>query len=156
MHGAAAQSSGGGDAASGGPARPRSGSPSVSRVLASRVPSSRPRPSIDASRSVDGVQDRTPPRHHEAPRMALAAGSRLGPYEILAPIGAGGMGEVYKARDTRLDRVVAIKVLPSHLAERPELRLRFEREANAISSLSHPHICTLFDVGLESGVGYLV
>ena len=88
--------------------------------------------------------------------MALAPGSRLGPYEILAPIGAGGMGEVYKARDTRLDRVVAIKVLPSHLAERPDLRERFEREAKAISSLSHPNICTLFDVGHESGVDYLV
>src|SRR5256885_49252 len=77
--------------------------------------------------------------------MTLVPGSRLGPYEILAPIGAGGMGEVYKARDTRLDRVVAIKVLPSHLAERPDLRERFEREAKAISSLSHPNICTLFD-----------
>ena len=88
--------------------------------------------------------------------MALAPGSRLGPYEILTPIGAGGMGEVYKARDTRLDRVVAIKVLPSHLADRPELRQRFEREAKAISSLSHPNICALFDVGLEAGVDYLV
>ena len=88
--------------------------------------------------------------------MALAAGSRLGPYEIVAPLGAGGMGEVYKAKDTRLDRVVAIKVLPSHLAEQPELRQRFEREAKAISSLSHANICTLFDVGNESGVDYLV
>ena len=88
--------------------------------------------------------------------MPLLAGSRLGPYEILGPIGAGGMGEVYKARDTRLDRVVAIKVLPSHLADRPELRQRFEREAKAISSLSHPNICALFDVGHESGVDYLV
>ncbi len=88
--------------------------------------------------------------------MPLVTGSRLGPYEILAPIGAGGMGEVYKARDTRLDRIVAIKVLPSHLADRPELRQRFEREAKAISSLSHPNICALFDVGHESGVDYLV
>ncbi len=88
--------------------------------------------------------------------MALTIGSRLGPYEILNPIGAGGMGEVYKARDTRLERIVAIKVLPSHLADRPELRQRFEREAKAISSLSHPNICTLFDVGQESGVDYLV
>src|SRR5207249_11414866 len=88
--------------------------------------------------------------------MTLAAASRLGPYEIIAPLGAGGMGEVYKAKDTRLDRIVAIKVLPSHLAERPDLRQRFEREAKAISSLSHPNICTLFDVGHESGVDYLV
>jgi Tol biopolymer transport system component len=88
--------------------------------------------------------------------MPLATGSRLGPYEIVAPIGAGGMGEVYKASDTRLERVVAIKVLPSHLAERPELRQRFEREAKAISSLSHPNICTLFDVGREAGTDYLV
>jgi Tol biopolymer transport system component len=88
--------------------------------------------------------------------MTLAAASRLGPYEIIAPLGAGGMGEVYKAKDTRLDRIVAIKVLPSHLADRPDLRQRFEREAKAISSLSHPNICALFDVGHESGVDYLV
>jgi serine/threonine protein kinase/WD40 repeat protein len=88
--------------------------------------------------------------------MTVESGSKFGPYEIIAPLGAGGMGEVYKARDTRLDRTVAIKVLPSHLAERPDLRQRFEREAKAISSLSHPNICTLFDVGHESGVDYLV
>ena len=88
--------------------------------------------------------------------MPIETGSRLGPYEILGPIGAGGMGEVYKARDTRLDRTVAIKVLPSHLSEHPELRQRFEREAKAISSLSHPHICTLHDVGHQDGVDYLV
>jgi len=72
--------------------------------------------------------------------MALISGTRLGPYEIVAPIGAGGMGEVYKAQDTRLDRTVAIKVLPEHLAENPELKARFEREAKAISQLNHPHI----------------
>src|SRR5437667_1303773 len=88
--------------------------------------------------------------------MMLAAGSRLGPYEILAPIGAGGMGEVYKAKDTRLDRIVAVKVLPSHLSQSPELKQRFEREARAISQLSHPHICTLHDVGNQDGVEYLV
>ena len=70
--------------------------------------------------------------------MALANGTRLGPYEILAPIGAGGMGEVYRARDTRLERTVAIKVLPAHLSANPELRQRFEREARTISSLNHP------------------
>jgi serine/threonine protein kinase len=81
--------------------------------------------------------------------MTLAAGSRLGPYEILAPLGAGGMGEVYKARDTRLDRTVAVKVLPTHLAATPESRQRFDREANTISQLSLPHICALHDVGRE-------
>jgi serine/threonine protein kinase len=88
--------------------------------------------------------------------MPLASGSRLGPYELVALLGAGGMGEVYKARDTRLDRLVAIKVLPSHTAERPEVRQRFEREARAVSALNHPHICALFDIGQEGGVDYLV
>ena len=75
--------------------------------------------------------------------MPLAAGARLGPYEIVAPLGAGGMGEVYRARDTRLEREVAIKVLNSALAATPELKQRFEREARAISQLNHPNICTL-------------
>jgi serine/threonine protein kinase len=88
--------------------------------------------------------------------MSISAGTRLGPYEILSPLGAGGMGEVYRARDTRLDRDVAVKVLPSHLSDNVELRQRFEREAKAISQLSHPHICALYDVGRESGVEYLV
>ncbi|HXH28114.1 MAG TPA: serine/threonine-protein kinase, partial [Candidatus Polarisedimenticolia bacterium] len=88
--------------------------------------------------------------------MPLQAGSRLGPYEIVAPLGAGGMGEVYRATDTRLDRVVAIKVLPAHLSSNPEMRQRLEREARAVSSLAHPHICTLFDVGHQEGVDYLV
>lgn len=88
--------------------------------------------------------------------MAIQTGSRLGPYEILAPLGAGGMGEVYRAKDTRLDRTVAIKVLPSHLSSTPEARQRFEREARAVSSLNHPHICTLHDVGNQDGVEYLV
>src|SRR5579862_898727 len=86
----------------------------------------------------------------------LSAGTRLGPYEVLAPLGAGGMGQVYRGRDTRLDRSVAIKVLPPHLAEDTELRRRFEREARVISSLSHPHICTLFDIGQHEGVEFLV
>ena len=88
--------------------------------------------------------------------MPLAGGTRFGPYEIVAPLGAGGMGEVYKARDTRLDRTVAIKVLPSHIADREELRLRFEREAHAVSSLKHPHICTLYDIGRENGTFFMV
>ncbi len=88
--------------------------------------------------------------------MPLKPGTRLGPYQVQAPLGAGGMGEVYKATDTRLDRLVAIKVLPSHVADDPELRQRFEREARAISSLSHPHICALFDIGQENGTDYLV
>ncbi len=88
--------------------------------------------------------------------MALAPGTRLGPYQIEGPLGAGGMGEVYLARDTRLERTVAIKVLPPHLADSPELLQRFEREARAASSLNHPHICTVFDVGQQSGLHYLV
>src|SRR5712672_3077257 len=88
--------------------------------------------------------------------MAILLGKRLGPFEILSSIGAGGMGEVYRARDTRLDRIVAIKVLPTHLADRSELRERFEREARTIASLNHPHICTLFDIGQQDGIDYLV
>ena len=88
--------------------------------------------------------------------MPLQAGTTLGPYEILSPLGAGGMGEVYKARDTRLDRTVAIKVLPEHVAADPDLKQRFEREAKTISSLNHPHICTLFDIGQEGDMAFLV
>ena len=88
--------------------------------------------------------------------MALDPGTRLGPYEIVAAIGAGGMGEVYKVHDTRLERVVAIKVLPEHLAVSSERRERFEREAKAISQLNHPNICTLYDVGHQDGVDFLV
>src|SRR5712691_8846685 len=88
--------------------------------------------------------------------MALQPKQRLGPYEILAAVGAGGMGEVYRARDTRLDRIVAIKVLPAHLADDPERRERFEREARTIASLNHPHICTLYDIGRQDGIDYLV
>ncbi|MFQ5717940.1 MAG: serine/threonine-protein kinase [Acidobacteriota bacterium] len=88
--------------------------------------------------------------------MTLSNGPRLGPYEIIAPAGAGGMGEVYRARDTRLARDVAIKVLPEHLSDHPDLRARFEREARAVSSLNHPHICTLHDIGHEDGIDYLV
>jgi eukaryotic-like serine/threonine-protein kinase len=88
--------------------------------------------------------------------MTLKPSTRLGPYEIGAPLGAGGMGEVYRARDTRLDRTVAIKVLPQHLADTPEARQRFEREARAVSALNHPHICTLHDVGSQDGIEYLV
>ena len=82
--------------------------------------------------------------------MALPPSTRLGPYEVLSSIGAGGMGEVYRARDTRLDRTVAIKILPTHLSFSPQARERFEREAKAISSLSHPHICPLYDVGHQT------
>src|SRR6266850_5330818 len=88
--------------------------------------------------------------------MTLSPGSRLGPYEILAPLGAGGMGEVYRARDTRLGRIVALQILPAHLSEKPAAKERFEREAKAISSLSHPNICPLYDVGSQDGIGYLV
>ncbi len=86
----------------------------------------------------------------------LAPGVRLGPYEVVGSLGAGGMGEVYRARDTRLDRLVAIKVLPAHLSVVPEFRQRFEREARAVAALAHPHICALYDVGLQDGVSFLV
>jgi eukaryotic-like serine/threonine-protein kinase len=88
--------------------------------------------------------------------MALTSGTKLGPYEIQSPLGTGGMGEVYRARDTRLDRTVAVKILPSHLSDKPEAKQRFEREARAISSLNHPNICTLYDVGQQDGVDFLV
>src|SRR5579864_3438435 len=88
--------------------------------------------------------------------MALTSGSRLGPYEIVSPLGMGGMGEVYRARDTRLDRDVAVKVLPTSLSSDLSLRQRLEREAKAISKLSHPHICTLHDIGHQDGVDFLV
>jgi eukaryotic-like serine/threonine-protein kinase len=88
--------------------------------------------------------------------MAMASGTRLGPYEIQSPLGAGGMGEVYRARDTRLDRDVAIKVLSGHFESSPSLKERFEREARTISQLSHPHICHLYDVGSQDGTDYLV
>src|SRR5438046_10119957 len=88
--------------------------------------------------------------------MTLSAGTRLGPYEILTPRGAGGMGEVYRARDTRLERAVAIKVLPRHLSASADLRERFEREAKTISQITHPHICALYDVNREGETEYLV
>jgi len=88
--------------------------------------------------------------------MALASGTKLGPYEILSPLGAGGMGEVYRGRDTRLDRSVAIKVLPAHLSSDPALKQRLERESKAISALQHPNICTLHDIGHQDGIDFLV
>jgi len=88
--------------------------------------------------------------------MPLQPGEKLGPYEVVAPLGAGGMGEVYRAKDTRLGRDVAIKILPQRLSTHPEMRERFEREARAISSLNHARICTLHDVGHQGGVDFLV
>src|ERR1700687_261936 len=88
--------------------------------------------------------------------MPLPSGTKLGPYEIVSPLGAGGMGEVYRARDTRLDRDVAVKVLPANLSSDLSLRQRLEREAKAVSNLSHPHICTLHDIGHQAGVDFLV
>ena len=88
--------------------------------------------------------------------MALSSGTKLGPYEIQSPVGAGGMGEVYRARDLRLDRTVAIKILPSHLSGDPDAKQRFDREARTISSLNHPNICTLFDIGHQDGTDFLV
>lgn len=88
--------------------------------------------------------------------MPLSAGDKLGPYEIVAPLGAGGMGEVYRARDTRLDRTVAVKVLPEDISKRSDRRARFEREARTVASLNHPHICSLFDIGDQAGSSYMV
>jgi serine/threonine protein kinase len=88
--------------------------------------------------------------------MALAVGTLLGPYEVTAQIGKGGMGEVYRARDTRLDRTVAIKVLPAEVASDAEARARFEREARTVAALDHPHICGIYDVGAVDGTHYLV
>ena len=88
--------------------------------------------------------------------MSIPTGTQLGPYEIVSLIGAGGMGEVYKARDTRLNRTVAIKVLPEQFSARPDLKQRFEREAQTIAALNHPHICVLHDVGHQDGIDYLV
>src|SRR5262245_4019048 len=87
---------------------------------------------------------------------SLSPGSRLGPYEVVASIGAGGMGEVYQAKDTRLDRTVAIKVLSPYWADNPEMKQRFEREAQAIASLNHPNICVLYDIGTQGGADFLV
>src|SRR6202023_2305196 len=88
--------------------------------------------------------------------MTLTSGTKFGPYEIVSPLGSGGMGEVYRARDTRLDRTVAIKVLPGHLSDNSEAKERFDREARSISSLSHPNVCQLYDVGAQDGISYLV
>ena len=96
------------------------------------------------------------PKRFAAEGAGVLVGRRIGPYELLSLLGSGGMGEVYRATDTRLDRTVAIKFLPAHLSSNPELRHRFEREARAVSSLNHPHICTLYDVGRHGDVDYLV
>jgi eukaryotic-like serine/threonine-protein kinase len=88
--------------------------------------------------------------------MPLTSGTKLGPYEIQSPLGAGGMGEVYRAKDTRLNRTVAIKILSTHLSDNPEIKQRFEREARAISALNHPNICQLYDIGSQDGTDFLV
>src|ERR1700746_3681070 len=88
--------------------------------------------------------------------MALTAGTKLGPYEIVSPLGAGGMGDVYRAKDTRLERTVAIKILPAQFSAMPFRKHRFDREAKTISSLNHPHICVLYDIGHQGGTDYLV
>src|SRR3989454_3834342 len=90
------------------------------------------------------------------PPMPIQSGTTLGHYAILSAIGAGGMGEIYKARDPRLNRTVAIKVLPQHIADMPERKQRFEREAQAIAALNHPHICVVYDVGQDNGVDFIV
>jgi serine/threonine protein kinase len=102
-------------------------------------------------RSFEALKQRVQTKYNGAP-----SGSRLGPYEILSLLGAGGMGEVYKARDTRLERTVAVKVLPEALADDPQFRERFDREARAISQLTHANICTLHNVGEHAGTAFLV
>src|SRR5512132_446442 len=111
-------------------------------------------PGFPIERTTRSRPDR--PRVRLLSTLTLSPGTRLGPYELVAPVGAGGMGEVYRAKDTRLDRTVAVKVLPAHLSSSPDSRQRFEREAKTISQLSHPHICALYDVGNQDGVDYLV
>ena len=88
--------------------------------------------------------------------MTVESGTHLGPYEILSAIGAGGMGEVYRARDKRLDRTIAVKVLAPNLSGNSEYRQRFEREARTVAALSHPHICPVYDIGTHDGLDYLV
>jgi len=116
-----------------------------------------PEPSVRSEvESLIAAHDKGDSRFLAQSSAELKQGMKLGPYEILAPLGAGGMGEVYRARDTRLDRIVAIKILPEHGADRDGLRERFEREARAVASLNHPHICVLHDVGHQNGIDYLV
>ena len=103
-----------------------------------------------------GLEQLAPQSQASANSTVLAAGTKLGPYVVQSILGAGGMGEVYKARDTRLNRTVAIKVLPQSLSADPVRRQRFEREARAISALQHPNICTLYDIGSQDGCDYLV
>ena len=88
--------------------------------------------------------------------MGLTLGTKLGPYEIISLLGVGGMGEVYRARDTRLERTVAVKILAAHLSSNPDLRARFEQEARSISALQHPNICVLHDIGSQDGVDFMV
>src|SRR6266516_653111 len=88
--------------------------------------------------------------------MAYSAGTKLGPYEIVAPIGAGGMGEVYRAHDSRLERQVAVKILPEHLSQSPQALARFVRETKAVGALSHPNLLAIFDTGTENGISYAV
>ena len=111
--------------------------------------------SIDETLSPEDIADLSA-RSSASGRLTLGSGVRLGPYEIIAPLAAGGMGDVYKARDTRLDRTVALKILPPELTGDPTARQRFEREARAVAALSHPHICPLFDVGRHADIEYLV
>src|SRR5262249_10966984 len=107
-----------------------------------------------------GVSEDEPPHDRSLTHLNLSRGlpigSRLGPYEIVSPLGEGGMGVVYRARDTRLNRIVAIKVLSTALVEDPQFRARFTREALALSQLDHPHVCTLYDVGEHQGASFLV
>jgi len=105
-------------------------------------------------RVIEDVEGLDPELHSQT--VTSSAGAKLGPYEILSAIGAGGQGEVYRARDTRLNRTVVIKVLSAHFSDNAEMKARFEREAQTIAGLNHPHICVLYDVGQQGGTDYLV
>src|SRR5262249_3990127 len=121
---------------------PRSRTPCVNPLAATAPPRSRRRGARQAASIIRA--------------LGVSVGTRLGPYEIVAPIGAGGMGEVYRAHDARLNRDVAVKILPAALSTDPERRERFEREARTVSSLNHPNICTVYDVGHQGEIDYLV
>src|SRR6187397_1351782 len=125
--------------------------PAVSRRKRTSAP-----PSIHCSSWIAAATTRGITADREGRSSMFSSGHRLGRYEVIAPAGAGGMGQVYKARDTRLERIVAIKVLPAHIAWNPSLRERLEREAKAVASLSHPHICPIFDIGHQDGTDFLV
>ena len=134
----------------------REGSERAAYLTSACGPDAALRSEVEALLAEPSAEPLPPLEHPPWARPVVTVGQRLGPYLIVAPIGAGGMGEVYKARDTRLGRTVAIKVLPPGLAADPERRRRFEQEARAVAALNHPHICTIHDVGRAGEIDFLV